>query len=385
MKNIFQFFIIPVVALILASCGEKATPVEGVAEQDLVLSFDKSVIQATGSDVVTFTIYYEGKNVTDQTDAKIYNQTTKKWMTSRSFSTDKVGKYSFQVVYMAESSEVVTINAIERPVPKVPADTEHNSTSFVHRAFFNQHTGAACSNCPFMTYLIRQTINDEVKDKVVLASLRNYSGETGFAVVTNPTGNWPYLQIDFDEGFPYNGTPESLRAKINSIASEPAKVGIAAKAEYYDDNQIIVTVAVKAAQDGRYNVGLWLMQDNYFAEQAVDAQRLSLLGGTWGKSYHYHDNSVRVAESKYLGSHVGYPLGYMKKGQIVEWTFLFNVITEGTSTITEWWEYTPVDLNDLHFAAFVTTPVQKGNNEVYKTVNAIDFPYNGEVGFEYIK
>ena len=198
-------------------------------------------------------------------------------------------------------------------------------------------------------------------------------------MVTNPTGNWPYLQIDFDEGFPYNGTPESLRAKINSIASEPAKVGIAAKAEYYDDNQIIVTVAVKAAEDGRYNVGLWLMQDNYFAEQAVDAQRLSLLGGTWGESYHYHDNSVRVAESKYLGSHVGYPLGYMKKGQIVEWTFLFNVITEGTSTITEWWEYTSVDLNDLHFAAFVTT--HKGTK--YTVVNAIDFKYNESKSFEY--
>ena len=66
MKNIFQFFIIPVVALILASCGEKATPVEGVAEQDLVLSFDKSVIQATGSDVVTFTIYYKGKKFNGQ-------------------------------------------------------------------------------------------------------------------------------------------------------------------------------------------------------------------------------------------------------------------------------------------------------------------------------
>ena len=66
---------------------------------------------------------------------------------------------------------------------------------------------------------------------------------------------------------------------------------------------------MKAAVSGEYNVGLWLLQDGYYRKHTVDNGRLGLLEGTWGDSYNFHDNSVRVAESKYLGSHIGYPLG----------------------------------------------------------------------------
>lgn len=398
MKTVFKIFTLLAAVVFSASCGEENVQGGGsVAQKDLVVSFDKSVIQASGNDVVTFRIYYKGKEVSDQQDVFLYKVTGKnsyELMTSRSFSTTVLGQHSFQVGYLTLKSDVLTISAIERPIPAAPADGEPNNTSFVHRTFFNQHTGSQCPNCPFMTYLLRQTLNDEVKDKVVLASVRNYTGENGFASIPNPANSWPYLHIDFTDTYPYNGSVDGLRNIINEITSEPADVGIAAKAQYYDDGQIVVKVAVKAAKTKEYNVGLWLMQDNYKATQTVATDRLHLLNGTWGDSYHYHDNSVRVAESKYLNSHVGYSLGTVRAGETAEWVFLVNVNHTGKSDLNTdgvtnhhdgtWWEgRSKVNLDDLHFAAFVTTPTMTQKGLLYPVVNAIDFPYNGEASFEY--
>jgi len=287
-------------------------------------------------------------------------------------------------------SDFVAINAISRSIPSAAKDNEPSNTSFVRRTFFNQHTGADCPNCPFMTYLIKRTLNDEVKDKVVLASVRNYAGEVDFANVPNPVSSWPYLHIDYDTTYPYNGTVDGLQSKIDEWTSAPAKVGISANPMYYEDGQIIVKVSVKAAETDEYNVGLWLMQDNIYIKQQVASDRLHLLDGTWGDEYHYHNNCVRIAESRYLGSHVGYPLGKIEAGKTAEWIFLINANIgqkdlngDGRCDVGDSWWYTKgkINLDDLHFAAFVTT--HKGT--VYKVANVIDFKYNETKLFEYIK
>lgn len=386
MKTISKIFTLLSVLMFMSSCGEDVIESGGmgVKMDGVVLAFDKSVIQANGSDAVTFKVYYQGSDVTDQ--ATVFKVSGSKYEQAGSvFSTDKTGEYSFQAAYKAGKSDLVAISAISRDIPAAPKDGEPANTSFVHRTFFNQHTGSQCPNCPFMTYLIKKTLTDDVKDKVVLASLRNYSGEAGFASVPNPVNSWPYLHIDYSDTYPYNGTVDGLKAKIKDATSKPAVVGISANPVYYEDGQIIVKVAVKAAETGEYNVGLWLMQDNFKKTQLVDNGRLSLLEGTWGEEYHYHNNCVRVAESKYLGSHVGYPLGKIEAGKTAEWIFLVNVNlgSEAYGYTDHWWEGKTggINLDDLHFAAYVTT--HKGT--VYNVANVIDFKYNETKTFEYIK
>ena len=93
-------------------------------------------------------------------------------------------------------------------------------------------------------------------------------------------------------------------------------------------------------------------------------------------------SGVRIAESNYLGAHIGYPLGQLDKGESADWVFTFDIksATEKTKTKGGWWEsFKPESLNDLHFAAFVTTNDGKGK---YTVVNAIDFPYNQPTPFE---
>ncbi len=391
MKNIKTIMAFLSAVVIMSSCGEDVVEVGGmgVKMDGVVLTFDKSVIQADGSDAVSFKVYYQGSDVTGQ--ATVFKVDGSKYeQTGSVFSTDQVGNYSFQAAYKAGKSDFVAINAISREIPSAAKDNEPSNTSFVRRTFFNQHTGADCPNCPFMTYLIKRTLTDEVKDKVVLASVRNYAGEVDFANVPNPVSSWPYLHIDYDTTYPYNGTVDGLQSKIDEWTSAPAKVGISANPMYYEDGQIIVKVSVKAAETDEYNVGLWLMQDNIYIKQQVASDRLHLLDGTWGDEYHYHNNCVRIAESRYLGSHVGYPLGKIEAGKTAEWIFLINANIgqkdlngDGRCDVGDSWWYTKgkINLDDLHFAAFVTT--HKGT--VYKVANVIDFKYNETKPFEYIK
>ena len=375
-------------ALAFISCGDKepVTPGYGISVPDLVLDFDKSVIQASGSDAVTFRAFYKGQDVSASSTLFLVEGGKYTPMSSMTFSASKEGSYTFQVAHGTSKSDVVKISAISKAIPQAPADSKPQSANFVHRTFFNQHTGAGCPNCPFMTYLLKKTLTEDVKDKVVLAALRNYGGEAGFASVQNPGGGWPFLHIDYNETYLYNGGEAGLKAVIERRTSTPAAVGISATPVYYEeDGQIVLTVAVKAAVANEYNIGVWLMQDGYKKTQTVDNGRLSLLGPEgFTDDYHYHNNCVRVAESKYLGSHVGYPLGRIEAGQTKEWRFVFNVGlgTEELGYVDHWWEGQKdgINLADLHFAAFVTTH----EGTVYTVVNAIDFPYNEAKPFEYI-
>ena len=401
MKKVLSITVLLLAALAFISCDKDGGP-EGhsVKVSDLVLDFDKSVIQASGDDYVTFKVFYKGEDVSSSADLfLIKGEKDYKWLNKKSFSVSSVGEYTFQAAYGAEVSDVVKIKAISWAFPAVPADPAPANTSFVHRTFFNQHTGAGCRFCPFMTYLLKKTLTDDVKDKVVLASIRNFGGESGFASIPNPTGNWPYLEIDHVKSYPYNKHESGLQKIIEQQTATPAVVGISATPEYHEeDGQIVVTVAVKAAQTNEYNLGLWLLQDNYKKTQLVENSSLSLLGPEgFTNDYHYHNNCVRIAESRYLGVDMGYPLGMIEAGETKLWRFVFNVNRGSGKDENEdgkidhndgsWWKgKSKITLSDLHFAAFVTTSEVNERNELkYEEVNAIDFKYNEARAFDYIK
>ena len=215
-----------VAALAFISCGDKdsTAPGSGVNIPDLVLDFDKSVIQASGNDVVTFRAFFKGEYVSASSTLFMVEGKNYTPMTSMSFSASKVGNYTFQVAHGTSKSDFVKISAISKEIPKAPADSKPQSTDFVHRTFLNQHTGAECPNCPFMTFLLKKTLTDEVKDKVVLASVRNYGGESPtFANVPNPASSWPYLHVDYAENCVYNAGSAALKAIFERRASSPAE------------------------------------------------------------------------------------------------------------------------------------------------------------------
>ena len=398
MKTFTKYFTLVMALVAVLSCSEKEQPAGGlgVDMQGAVLGFDKNVIKADGNDQVTFTAYFNGSNVDDQ--ANIYTKgTTGKFDTKigRTFSAEQEGEYEFILQYKTNKSEVVKISAISRDIPSAVSDPQPSNTSFVHRTFFNQYTGANCGFCPFMTHLLDQTLVDGYEDKVVLAEIRNYdSTEASFANIPNSSGGYPYLMIDYSKSFDHNsGSKEAakiLQGLVDEWVAVPAKVGISAHPVYYEDGQIIVKVSVKAAQTGEYNVGLWLMQDEVQIPQKFGNDTPGALDGTWDSGYKgdssknrydYHHNAVRVASSKYMGAHVGFPLGTIEAGKTADWIFVVNVKLTGDDITYGWWEEfgSKVNLDDLHFAAFVTSR----SGARYVVENAIDFKYNETRAFEY--
>lgn len=377
--------LLSIAAAMLLSCEK--TPVVGgqssIKIPDLGVSFDKNVIRNNG-ETVTLKAHYKGEDVSDKATfyQVIEGEDFPQPISSRVFSSNTVGKYSFQVSYLTSFSDVVTISVVDQEIPDKVADPQPANTSFVHRTFFNQHTGAGCGYCPGMSRLLKETLADEtIKNKVVLAAVRSYSGgEAGFASVPCPKSSWPFLHIDYATSYDYNKPKNGLIDIINERTATPAAVGISANPVYYSDaKEIIVRVTVKAAVKGEYNVGLWLLQDNYYKQQT---DYLGIITGGPKDPYHYHDNCVRLAESKYLGAHIGYPLGMLDAGETRDWVFTFDLKSaiENGKNKGGWWESFSADkLDDLHFAAFVTSH----SGAVYTVVNAVDFPYNTPAAFEY--
>lgn len=400
MKTITKFFTLIMTLTAVLSCGEKEQPVGGfgVKMDGAILGFDKNVIKADGQDKVTFRAYFDGQDVTGEDKTYILKKdpkTGKFKYADGTFTASEPGEYVFKAQYKTNQSEEVTIKAITRDIPSAAVDPQPSKTSFVHRTFFNQFTGANCGFCPFMTRLLDLTLVNGYEDKVVFAEIRNYdSTEASFANVPNSGGGYPYLMIDYATSFDHNfgsaAAAEVLQKRIDEWISAPAKVGISAHPVYYEDGQIIVKVSVKAAQTGEYNVGLWLMQDDVHVIQKFNNDRPGALDNTWKTGYNgdpsknrydYHHNAVRVADSKYMGAHIGFPLGRIEAGKTADWIFVVNVKLEGDDLHYGWWEEfdTKVNLDDLHFAAFVTS--HQGSR--YTVENAIDFPYNTVVSFDY--
>lgn len=376
MKLFVKTLLLCFCAVVLINSCDKG-PQGGInGSTGLVLTFDKNVIRSDGNDCVTFRVYNNGVDITNNPAAEVYLVVKGKVpqiVSSGKFSTATEGAYSFQAAYQALLSEEIVINAIDDQIPASVADPEPSNTNFVKRAFFNQHTGTGCGNCPLMTRFLRNLMAVEgAEDKIVLAAVRNYSGEIGFANIPNPAASWPYLQIDYSESFQYDTPVERAMSRVNEITSAPAKVGISANPVYNQaKNRVVINVQVKAAETGEYHLGLWAMQDNYYKTQE---DYHNIIGSD--ESYHNHNNCVRVADSKYMNSHIGYPLGVIEAGSTVTRSFVVNFDTA-------WWLASEGSVEDMHFAAFVTSPKNSKRGVYYVVENAIDFPYNYPAAFEY--
>jgi hypothetical protein len=91
--------------------------------------------------------------------------------------------------------------------------------------------------------------------------------------------------------------------------------------------------------------------------------------------YDRHDNCVRIADSNWEGSYIGFPLGEIKKGETASKTFVMQVKDEYV-------------VENLHMAVFVTEASDERsyhwvNGKYYTMNNAIDCDINKEVGFDY--
>lgn len=358
-------------AVMLVSCEKKEGDVD--MNEKLFVTSDRNVIQSDGTDGAVLTAVIGGKDVTSET--VFYLKKDMSQISGNVFKAESAGEYEIIAMYGTfYTEEPIVVTAIDMEIPSVAEDAEPGNTSFVHRAFLNQFTGTACGYCPGMVRALRAAFEDEeTKEKTVLAAIHSFAaGDPAYITACPKAAGYPYLQIDMATSFSYDQDPYAesglLKRIVEERTSSPAKVGISSNPVLKDD-VLAVTVEVKAAYDGEYNLGVWFMQDNVYGQQT---DKLGIVAGD--NSFNYHHNCVRVCDSRYLNSYVGYPLGNIKAGETASRTFVFTI--DRTA-----WKLKNMD--DIHFAAFVTSTTADG--KYYEVVNAVDCPYDEPVPYEYSK
>ena len=375
MRNIFKIASLLSAAVMLFSCGgENGDPTGGtdVTDAEIVIVSDKDVIQSNGKDVATIKVLVDGKDVT--AEAEIYNDKNELMnLAGGQFVATKNGEYKFWATYgtystfdkKLDDNGLFTIKAISVPVPEAVEDSQPDKTSFEHRAFLVQYTGTGCGYCPYMIKILKGFMADNtIPEKAVLAAVHSGYNSNDPAAISGPTvSNYPFLHVDLVNGFSHTQGATALKGLINESIAGSAKAGISVNPALYDDGTLVLKVSVKAAADGVFNVGAWLLEDNIYGQQ-TDYDNVG------DASYNYHENCVRITDSKYKGTYFGFPLGTLKKGEVAHKTFVMNLKSK--------WE-----VENLHAAVFVSYGTKRGSAVSYSVCNAIDCPIDEPTPFDY--
>lgn len=375
MKNLIKITALLIGASLLFSCAEKPDdgstddPNGGIAGQkSFSITVDKDVIQSNGIDAATLTVLLDGQDVTSE--SIIYNEKNEVIeLNDGKFTTTQNGEYKFWASYGTEmtydkkkdDSGLVAVKAISLAVPEVLADNQASNTSFVHRAFLTQFTGTGCGYCPYMIKVVRELMADNtIPDKAVHVAVHSYSNSDPAYIAAPKVSSYPYMNVNFDSGFSHTQGSAALYSLIYGMVAQDAKAGVSVNPVFYEDEStLVVRVSVKAAVDGEYRVGLWLLEDDIYGAQ-------SDYDGIGDSSYNTHENCARRIDSKHDGEWTGKPLGSIKAGKTADKTFVMNVNKD--------WK-----VENLHLAVIVSS--KEGSNFV--VCNAIDCKIDEPAYFEY--
>ena len=371
MKNIFKIASLLAAAVMLFSCDEK-DPVGTDGDAVLTIVSDRDVIQSNGQDVATLKVLYGEKDVTadavfhDGTDAIIT-------LDGGKFTATADGEYKFWAEYGTastynknlEDKGLFTIKAISVAVPAIADDPQKSNTSFVHRSFLTQYTGTGCGYCPYMIKIVKELMADNtIPEKAVHAAVHSYNNADPAYIAAPKVNSYPYLTVDLVQGFSHSQSASVLKSLVDADVEVAAKAGVSVNPVYYaDKGMLVVSVSVKAAVDGIFNVGAWLLEDEIYGQQED-------YGNIGDKSYDTHENCVRIADSKYLGTWFGHPVGTLKAGNTASKTFVMD--------LKKSWK-----VENLHLAVFVSYGEQEGDKINYSVTNALNAPIDAPTPFDY--
>lgn len=367
MKNLFKIASLLSAAVMLFACDEPQGN-DPVVEGEFSIVADRDVIQSNGTDAALIKVFVGETDVT--ADAVIYDENNNVLnLAGGKFTATEDGEYKFWATYGTYSSfdknkddnGLITVRAISVAVPETVADPQSSNTSFVHRAFLTQYTGTGCGYCPYMIKILKELMADKtIPEKAVLAAVHSYSNADPAYISAPRVQNYPFMHVNFEYGFSHSSGSAALYSLVNDCVSTDAKAGISVNSKLYEsEGTIVAKVAVKAAVDGNYRVGAWLLEDDIYGQQS-DYDNIG------DSSFNTHESCVRLIDSRYDGSWCGKPLGAIKAGETAEKTFVLDV--------KKTWEK-----ENLHLAIIVSSEEKAG----YVVCNVVDVPLDVPTPFDY--
>lgn len=367
--------------MLFAACGESGSAGAGGNESggtlpeepvngELVLEVDKQIITSNGTDAAVLTLRLNGKAVTE--GVTFYDEATDKPIDipGGRFVTEEDGIYSFWAKYQTFISNTVSVTAVPTEVPSTPSDPDPASTSFVKRVLLTKVTGAGCQACPGVTLALHNILDEhELAPYVVKAEAHTFNRGYDPAQLNSfySVSDWPTVIVDWAQYFvPSAGmsTQATIERMIEEQYAMDAKAGISVNSRFAD-NSILLKVSVKAAVEGNFSVGAWLLEDG------IEGIQTGAPSGEGNEFYHVFDDCIRIADSKRgAGVFSGKKLGTIKAGETAEMLFIW------TDKIKENWV-----VDNLELCVFAS--IEEGN--MYTVTNAIKAPIDGEVKYEYVK
>ena len=287
MKNIFKYILL-VLASAFIGChgtpndliieeGGKPEP-EPEVKENLVISVDKTTIDADGRDCVTFSLKLDGVELTtnDEELSKVYfiheKSGSRLERYSTTFSAVKNGDYSFVATYRGQqSSNSVQVKAVNR----------EKYEPYGQKILVYDLTGAWCPNCPTMTAGLAN-VDPMWKENMIVLAVHNgdqwelQEGERDLATtMLSAFGGEGYPTCIYDLQY-MNGTartPSAIGKIIEShLADYPATCGVKIESTSLVGTTLTIEAAMTSATGGEYDFGYAVLLDNqrYDGGTAVD-------------------------------------------------------------------------------------------------------------------
>ena len=363
--------------LAFAGCSSSADDNGETISSPLKLVADKTTIYDNGEDAVTFSLYYNGEELTEGYEIYINNETL---LEGNTFTSTTQGTFKILAMKGTVTSNTVSINVVMTPppAPAAPEDTNPSKTNFKRRVLLTQITGTGCQYCPLMINAVHQSMTGSYGDDAVLAVAHLYNDNDpaylfdaeNLGILLGGEGA-PFLYMDLNPDYMTPYYKSEIDNKIKSRLSKDSKGGIAVNSEYHADKEyIVLNTTVKAAETTEFRIGAWLLEDGIEATQSNPQGYVPVEG----VDFNTHDDCVRLVNSKKTNRDLtGFDLGTIEAGKTASREFAFKLRSNGKGNQKTW------NHDNLHIIVFIST--KEGNN--WYVNNVVKCPKHGSVDFEY--
>lgn len=260
--------------------GAFSDTVSITASGNLALAYDKAVIAADGTDMVTFTVTQDGQDVTDESTLYLLPEDGEPVaVDGNTFSTSEAGGYDFYATKGTSSSDVVSVMA-------TPGETP-SSWSFRDRSLILEITATWCGPCSMMKAGIKSLEQDgwdegyvvEAHDNDAL-TVNSFFNQLINFVVGAPSFSIPLVTFNFTDSPRITSSLGSVAANADGISSATDEANEAypctagANAAFYPDGEegLKVSSTVAISEAGEYKVCCWLLENNIKMSQTSQSE-----------------------------------------------------------------------------------------------------------------
>ncbi|MFI3285053.1 MAG: Omp28-related outer membrane protein [Rikenellaceae bacterium] len=251
----------------------------------LLLSAESNYVALESDAPLQFRVECRGVDITESTTLyAVEDHNGGRPMDGHSLTFDSIGEYNFYAIYNDIPSNEITIRVLNKILEPLPDPEPSKYDSFKRRVLAIHMADAGCSPCVDMVRLVHSYLKTPLGEEIVFSAahgpLQTVDPMTCLASTTVIAGlevkMFPALSfaLTADANFVLSSADSSVEknydkvdAIMESLLSTEVKSSIAASSTL-SDGVISVRADVKIASDGRYGIGIWLLEDGLYHPQA---------------------------------------------------------------------------------------------------------------------